>query len=89
MNRLTRGHLATAVAELDDLVTEVDHIEITPELARQAGDLAEVHDLRGYDAVHLAAARSVADDDLVLVTGDTDLATAAIATGLTVSVTNA
>jgi predicted nucleic acid-binding protein len=37
---------------------------------------------RGYDAVHLAAALTVADDDLVVVTGDGELATAATDAGL-------
>lgn len=31
-------------------------IHINPEVVRMAGDLAEKHGLRGYDAVHLASA---------------------------------
>lgn len=30
-------------------------IELTPELVRSAGDLAEVHALRGFDSIHLAS----------------------------------
>ena len=41
--------------------------------------------LRGYDSVHLAAALAVADDELVLVTGDTELATAAMSAGIAVA----
>ena len=45
--------------------------------ARHAGELAQRHELRGYDAVHLAAAVTVRSADLVVVTGDNDLARAA------------
>ena len=87
MNRVTRKQLTAAVAELDAIVEQVDHLEVTPELALTAGALAEQHGLRGYDAVHLAAALAVAGDDLVLVTGDVDLSTAASDLGITVSAT--
>ena len=73
----------------DSIVSEVDHIEVTAELAREAGELAEAHGLRNHDAVHLAAAAAVADGDLVLVTSDSDLASAAATIGLAVSNTNA
>jgi hypothetical protein len=35
--------------------------------------LAEVHGLRGYDAVHLVGAEALLDDELVLVAGDRPL----------------
>jgi predicted nucleic acid-binding protein len=89
MGRLSRAQLTAAVAELDTLVDEVDVIEVTAELAHAAGELAQAHGLRGYDAVHLAAARSIADDDLVIVTGDDELAVAAQALGITVAMTTA
>ena len=54
--------------------------------ARAAGRLAQSHGLRGYDAVHLAAAIAIADDDVVFVTGDIDLAEAAMTTGLAIAV---
>lgn len=54
---------------------------------RDAGHLAEHFGLRGYDAVHLAAALAVNDDDVVLVTGDRELATAARAAGLATTLT--
>ena len=56
-------------------------------LARTAGDLARSHGLRGYDAVHLAAAISAADADVAVATGDHDLADAARANGLAVALT--
>lgn len=88
MGRLDRRQLSAAVAELDSIISEIDHIEVTAALAHEAGELAETHRLRGYDAVHLAAAAAIADGDLVLVTGDSDLAAAAAAIGLAVSNTN-
>ena len=77
LGRLTHRGLASAVALLDDLNAQVDHIEITERLVRIAGDLAEEQHLRGYDAVHLAAARTVADADTVFASGDHELAAAA------------
>ena len=88
MGRITRRQNEIAVAELDAIVTEIDHVEITAELARKAGNLAQAHQLRGYDAVHLAAAIAVFDVELVLVTGDNDLAVAARAQGLPVALTS-
>lgn len=80
--RMTRAQLRRLVADLDRLVIELDVVEVTDELASRAGELAEGLALRGYDAVHLAAAESVADADLVFVTGDQDLAAAATRLGL-------
>jgi uncharacterized protein len=54
-------------------------------LARHAGELAEVHSLRGYDALHLATAVAVGGPELVLATWDADLARAALAIGISVS----
>jgi predicted nucleic acid-binding protein len=85
--RLTRRQHTAAIADLDSIIDEVDHIELTAALAHVAGDLAQRYALRGYDAVHLAAAAAVADDDVVLATGDADLATATNAIGISVALT--
>jgi len=58
----------------------MDIIEVTASLAHAAGDLSEIHALRGYDAVHLAAALLIGAD--ALVSADNDLLTAAAAVGL-------
>jgi predicted nucleic acid-binding protein len=87
VGRITKSQHAAAVAELETLVREIDHVEITAQLARNAGDLAQAHQLRGYDAVHLAAAMAALDAELVLVTGDHDLAGAARSLGLPVALT--
>jgi predicted nucleic acid-binding protein len=41
------------------LWSQLSVVEIDDELMRLAGDLATTHGLRGYDAVHLAAAHLV------------------------------
>ena len=63
-------------------------VEVTAELAQVAGELVQAHGLRGYHAVHLAAAVIVADGDLTLVTGVVDLAAAAGDLGLPVDITS-
>jgi len=67
---------------LDSLMRELYVVELAPELAHRAGELAQEHGLRGYDAVHLASALTLADDGLVFVTGDGKLAAAAKAAGV-------
>lgn len=80
--RLSRRQLRHTVSELGKLTEQLDHIEVTEHLAYEAGAMAEELSLRGYDAVHLAAAELVADEDLVLVAGDGELLRAAAAIGL-------
>ena len=87
MRRMTRGQHTAAIAELESIIGQVDQIEINAALARLAGDLADAHGLHGYDAVHLAAAATAADNELVVVTGDADLSRAATALGFSVALT--
>ena len=54
-------------------------------LARRAGELADVHRLRGYDAVHLAAADRIRDPDVVVIAGDSALRDAATAEGMSIA----
>lgn len=83
--RITSTTLRRAVDRIDELCTELDVIGLDPDLAHSAGDLAEAHGLRGYDAVHLATALSVESDSMLLATWDGDLARAAVAAGCSVS----
>lgn len=87
MARLSRRQLAEAVGRLDELIGQVDHVEVTERLVRSAGVVAESHQLRGYDAVHLAAAQSISDGDTVLASGDRHLIEAAMHSGLAVALT--
>jgi predicted nucleic acid-binding protein len=64
---------------------EIDLVEVDDALVRRAGELAEVRQLRGHDAVHLAAADRVHDPNVVLIAGDRALLDAATAEGMTVA----
>lgn len=86
MGRLASTQMVAATADLDGLVEQIDFVEITADLARNAGRFAQEHGLRGYDAVHLAAGLAIADPDVVFVTADADLADAAKAIGLATAV---
>jgi uncharacterized protein len=82
--RIDTGTLRSAVRAIDGLYAELHVIGIDEALAQSAGELAELHGLRGYDAVHLAAAIAIEDDALVTVTWDRDLADAMVACGYAV-----
>lgn len=70
------------VTTIDELHDELRVIALDDPLARAAGDLAERHALRGYDAVHLASALAIdVPGELVVATWDGELAAATIAEG--------
>jgi uncharacterized protein len=85
LGRLAARQLRDAVTEFDALFEQIDLVEVDDVLARRAGELAGVRQLRGYDAVHLAAANRVNDPDVVVVAGDGALLDAATAEGMTVA----
>ena len=87
MERITSRTSRRAVSELDDLLTQVDIVELDRLLSQRAGELAELYDLRGYDAVHLASAERVVDPEVVVVAGDADLIRAGRALGLSTAST--
>lgn len=87
MGRLTSRQLASAVNDLEAVITELDVIEVSSDIAHAGGELAQRFGLRGYDAVHLAAGLAMNDDEVVLVTGDHDLAAAARAAGMAMALT--
>ena len=64
------------------LFDRTDLVEIDAPLVHSAARLAEQHALRGYDAVHLAAAMTMHDRHLVFVAGDQALLRAARSAGL-------
>ena len=80
--RISRRQLDGAKAALDERFAEMELIEVTEDLARSAGDLAEERGLRGYDAVHLASALTLGLEDTVVITWDRELAAAAQRAGL-------
>lgn len=81
--RLSAAQHRRAKTELAALVEELAIVHITDPLLSHAGDLAEQEALRGYDAVHLAAALTV--EATVLASSDTDLCVAARRQGLHVA----
>ena len=69
------GRMATdeprrAEALLDRMIGEIEVIEVDDGLVRSAADLARRFGLRGYDAVHCAAAVGLDEPDLVAASGD-------------------
>lgn len=80
--RLGRDEVPAARALVERLWRDLDRLGLTESLARQAGELADERGLRGYDAVHLASALSVADPGTVVVAADGELLAAARALGL-------
>jgi uncharacterized protein len=81
--RISADVLRVAVEGLDVLWSQVSVVEIDDTLMRLAGDLAARHSLRGYDAVHLAAANVVGAD--VFSSADRRLCEAASSTGFHVA----
>ncbi len=81
--RLTTAEHAEAKAELAVLVDELSIVAITDDLIAQAAELAESEALRGYDAVHLAAALTVGAE--VLTSADIALCAAAERHGIHVA----
>lgn len=78
--RLSAAQHRRARNEFTALVDELTVVEVTAELVETAAGLAEEEGLRGYDAVHLAAALSV--EAAVLTSADIDLCDAAQRRGL-------
>ncbi len=85
LGRLNQSALPGAIRGLDQLYQQMDIVEVSDNLVRRAGALAEEFSLRGYDAAHLAAAETLSEAGIVLVAGDAPLALAAAALGLAVA----
>lgn len=78
--RLTQAQHRTAKSELAALYDDLNVVAITDQLVTDAVELAELEGLRGYDAVHLAAALMIGAT--VLSSADTALCGAAARRGL-------
>ncbi len=83
--RLGDAELRLAVRGFERLWSRIERMSVPVPLAVRAGELAHTFDLRGYDAVHLAAAEALADGSLVLVCADRELCDAAAGLGLAVA----
>jgi uncharacterized protein len=69
LGRLNRRQHLAALGLLDDLWREFDVVE-ADDVVRRAAELAYRCELRGYDAVHVASAEQLDDNDLVVAAGD-------------------
>ena len=87
--RLPRRALESALRLLADIWSDITVVPADAPRLHAASAAALRHGLRGYDAVHCAAALSVASGHLVATSGDQELLTAWRADGLAVADTNA
>lgn len=85
LDRLGEKEHREALAVFEDLYGDLVTVGVDQELAARAGEYAEDLGLRGYDAVHLATALELGDDEVVVVTWDRDLARATERVGLGVA----
>jgi predicted nucleic acid-binding protein len=84
-HRISIEELAKAKKTLDARFRVIDLLEVTDVIVRRAGDLAEDHALKGFDAIHLASAMTMESGGVTLVSWDTDLARAGHRVGLDVA----
>ena len=84
MGRLTAAQHTEALHRWEALWDQVVSLPVDTRLIRSASALAQVHGLRGYDAVQCAAAVHHADSAIVATAGDGDLLVAWRTAGLAV-----
>jgi predicted nucleic acid-binding protein len=82
--RAVRPHGATAMTRARRLMRRLDVIQLDDELLESAAGLSSTV-LRSLDAIHLAAALTLAEELTALVTYDERMATAAVTLGLPVA----
>ena len=85
MQRITEPELDAARARVEAYLEDTVLLDVTHAISRQAGNLADEHGLRAYDAVHLASVDAVADEETLLVAADGALVRAARVHGITTS----
>ena len=82
-HRLREPAFSGAKARLERVWGATSPVELTPGLVQKASDLAELHALRGYDAVHLSAVQELGRPSKVdyVACWDSDLRRAAASLG--------
>jgi predicted nucleic acid-binding protein len=83
--RIGTSELRLATSGFELLWRRVERVQISTALAERAGELAHAHEMRGYDAVHLASAEALRSQTLVFVAADRALCDAARALGMNVA----
>ena len=81
--RLSARNFSNATSALRLIIDQITLIDITDDLIEHASSLAVSEALRGYDAIHLAAALLARVD--VLTSSDSDLCAAALRNGVHVA----
>lgn len=79
-----RAH-SRAKADWEAFWGDLGLVEPRRALLEAAGDIAARHQLRGYDAVHLASALAIPAGAVVMAVWDTRLSAAAAGAGLSVA----
>lgn len=87
--RITGRQRTAGLEQLTELWPELDVVELDEQLMLAAARASVTHRLRGYDAVHFAAAVAIDDDSLVASAGDRRLLDAWREDGISVLDTNA
>lgn len=82
VGRLDRRAYNRSLSELEEIYEGLIALGLDEQLAREASGDADAFGLRGYDAVHLATALEIQEEEVVFVTWDRDLARAAEGSGL-------
>lgn len=82
--RVSRHVLRTSSGWIERVMDDSLVVELDASLAREAGDLAQRHRLRGFDALHLASALRASDGATTVATWDQELGSAARSEGLLV-----
>ena len=88
LGRISEDALAKLLEAMNEQLKQIRVIELDDTLARAVADAACQHALRGYDAVHFAAAAALPTENLVAVSGDRALLTAWQTIGLTTADTS-
>lgn len=83
--QLTAAQLHRASAQWEELWRGVRPVELRPDLAVRAGELAGRHALKASDAVHVASALAIGDPALVVAVWDRRLHAAVRAEGFAVA----
>jgi uncharacterized protein len=83
--RLDAGLYRKSLLNFEKTYEEMLSIQVDDRLAIFAGEQAESFGLRGADAVHLATALGLSDEEVTFVTWDQDQADAASSAGLAVA----
>ena len=80
--RLNKNQFESSKELFEVLYEKIMEVQVTHSLLHRASELSELLSLRSYDAVHLASAETVGDDECIFATYDNRLSSAANNLGL-------